>query len=368
MSADGAAAAAGNVRAAAAALEVGGAKRGRASLSKEDQPADDQPDLVFDVASNTLVPRESLPEDRPVTKSSVMQMLADFQSGLDKSVEKSTTAALQTFKGEVFQNVSELMQKYDEAAQNKFAAHDSQLEEHRKEIEQHKRDFETLKADMAKLTETVGLAANAQPSRKDLAAVGWDDEPDPTLLTINTDKGVAVTKTAVALGIKEWLEDGGLKEDDWSLQGDALDRNFSLRFAGEAWVAALRAKKLLGSMRIGDREYRELEAQAPAGKGSVKLYVKPNQSPKERKIAGASRQLLTAIKVKLPNRRVGLSKKEGAIIVDWRLVAKVVVYPGDAPSTLQFNQSALTDVSLDKSVFLDAFSGIGSTTKINWCI
>ena len=365
----------GRVRNAAAALEnSSGAGDGRRSRSRgRDEPevaagAAVLPEMVFDVASNTMVTRESLPDDRPVTKSCVMQMLCEFQNGLDKSVEKSTAAALQAFKGEVFQNVSELLQRYDEVAQKKSAAHDLQFEEHRKEIYQQKRDIETLKSDMAKLSETVGLAAKAQPSRKDLAAVGWDAEPDPTFLRINTDKGIAVCKNAVALGIQEWLEDGGLKANEWNLQGDALGRNFSLHFAGEAGTAALRARKLLGTMRIGARKYQNLEAQAPAGRGPIKLYVKANQSEKEWRLERGSKKLFKAIKEELPTRQVGLSRKEGAIMVDWRLVAKVVVHPRDEPPTLQFNQAALTELSLDKSVFTNAFQGIGSTAKINWCI
>ena len=201
-----------------------------------------------------------------------------------------------------------------------------------------------------------------------MAAFGWDDPADPTILIINTENNTAITKEAARHGISEWLADSGIAEKDWTLEGDALDRRYQLQFNGEAMSGALRAKKAYGTIEGTDGTFRQISARTPTDGASVKLYIKPNQNAKENKLKRDAKRFFKAFQPRLQGKKVSWVKRESTISVDWRLVARVQVYPGDQPSTLQFNMAAMRDLGLAKQVFADAFAHIGSNRKIDWSL
>ena len=389
MSTDGAAAAAaalaaGRVRAAADAIEENaGATRGRTRAQGRDDrsrsggladvPRDGAEDstMVFDVESNTMVPKESLPEDRPATKSHVMGLLDMFKKDLSTSFEKATENAIKashdSLKAEIFEHVGQLLSAYDAQSQKRFSELEGAQGEQNEQLSQHDRDIDTLRKDIARLQEQLGVAANANPTRNQLAAVGWDDPADPTILLLNSENNTPITKAAAVLGISEWLKDSNISDKDWSLEGDELDRRFTIRFRGEAGYAAIRAKQAFGSIR-GPDGFRPLSARTPTGTGSVKLYVKPNQNAKERKLELDSKRFFRAVQAKITGKKVSWVKREGTISIDWRLVARVQVHPGDAPSTIMYNMAAMRDLGLEKSLFTEAFANIGSSSKVEWSL
>ena len=368
-----AAAAAGHVRAAAATIER--AKRGRTEGKHGEREHPDtvlEPDMMFDVASNTMVSKESLPDERPATKSHVMGLLAQLQLDMEGTMEKATKAAVSaannTLKAELFEHFGNLLSSYDEQSEKRFTAIEEEATETKTELDRHKKDLEALKKDFARLADTVGVAAKTKPSRSELAAVTWDEPADPATLLINTEDNAMVAKSAVKDALKGWLKDSCIGDDGWRLEGQELDRRFKLVFAGgDTGYAALRANKAFGCLRVGG-EFRPMLAKAAGKEGNVKLYIKRNQNQKEQRTERDGKRFFKALQPKLSGRQVAFTKKEGAIAVDWRLVVRVVPHPSDEPSTLQFNMPALRDLQLDKNIFVEAFATIGSTSKINWSL
>jgi hypothetical protein len=359
------------VRDAAAAIE--GNKRSRSDGQAEEPiVTDGNPDLVFDVESNTMVPRASIPEERPISKKSVMGLLAAFKKELSESFETANAAAIKashdSLKVQVFEHVEQLLSAYDEQSQKRFTELESSQGEQGEQLAKHESDLDTLRKDIARLQEQVGVAANAKPSKNQLAAVGWDEPADGTILELNTENSTPITKDAAKEGITKWLSDSGIAEEGWSLEGEELDRRFKIRFKGEVGYATLRARKAYGTIRCGDGTYRQLTACTPTDSSSVKLYIKPSQNAKERKLERDAKRLFKALQPRLQGKKVSWVKREGTISVDWRLVARVQVYAGDEPSTLQFNMAAMRDLGLEKNVFAEAFSNIGSNNKVAWSL
>lgn len=368
---DAAAAAAGSrVRDAAAALE--GNKRSRPGGSTEEpRDAPDDPDMVFNAASGTLVHKDSLPEDRPAPKSHVLGLLAQLQRDMDKSMAKAAGAAVKaandTLKAELFEHVGNLLTSHDKQSQKRFTSLEDDATDTKAELERHKKDLATLKADMARLSDAVGIAAKAQLTKNDVAGLTWDSPADPTVLNINTDNNTPVSKLSTKEGIAQWLLDSGVQNNEWRLEGNELDRRFKLIFAGEVGYATLKASKAFGCLRVG-KEFLALAAKAPGTGAAIKLYIKQNQNQKEHKIEMDGKRFFKALQPRLGDRKVAFTRREGTIAVDWRLVVRVVPHPGDEPSTLQFNMAAKRDLKLDKDLFIDTFASIGSTSKINWSL
>ena len=359
-----AAAAGSRVRDAAAALD--GIKRSR---GQDGGP--DEPEMVFDAGSNTRVPRTSLPEDRPASKSHVMGLLAAFKKDVASSFEKATSDAIKAshdaLKAQVFEHVEQLLSAYDEQSQKKFSEIESSQSAQGEQLTKHERDISTLRKDIARLQEQVGIAANAHPTRNQLVAVGWDDPADPTVLILNSENNTPITKAAAGESITKWLQDSNISEQDWTLEGSELDRRFKIRFRGEAGYAAIRAKQAFGTIR-GPDGFRPLSACTPTGKSSVKLFVKPNQNAREQKLEREAKRFFKALQPKMGERKISWVKREGTISIDWRLVCRVQVHPGDEASTIMYNMAAMRDLGLEKSLFAETFANIGNASKAEWSL
>ena len=115
------------------------------------------PSMVFDAGSNTMVPHESLPEDRPITKTNVMGLLDAFKQELNKSAEKANADAIKashdSLKAQVFEHVGQLLSAYDEQSQKRFSGIEEKQHEHTESMAQHERDIDTLRKYMARLQE-----------------------------------------------------------------------------------------------------------------------------------------------------------------------------------------------------------------------
>ena len=165
----------------------------------------------------------------------------DLSTSFEKATENAIKASHDSLKAEIFEHVGQLLSAYDAQSQKRFSELEGAQGEQNEQLSQHDRDIDTLRKDIARLQEQLGVAANANPTRNQLAAVGWDDPAEPTILLLNSENNTPITKAAAVLGISEWLKDSNISDKDWSLEGDELDRRFTIRFRGEAGYAAIRA-------------------------------------------------------------------------------------------------------------------------------
>ena len=130
----GAAAGGSAVRTAAAAIDrrenSATAKRDRQCRSRarsEDRDKSrgmDDPDMGLDTASGTMAHKDSLPDERPATKSHVMGLLAQLQKDMEGTMEKGTKAAVcaanNMLKAELFEHFGNLLTTYDEQSPKTF--------------------------------------------------------------------------------------------------------------------------------------------------------------------------------------------------------------------------------------------------------
>ena len=361
----------GRVPAAVAAIDgaAGVSKRTRTEGVSGERSQDHltDPDMVFDAGLGIFVHKDSLPDDKPVSRSGVQEMLQAFRKGLDTTMGKAAETAMQAVKQEIFEHVDALFTEYDKSVQDRFGSHGRELASQRTQLQHHEEELATLKRDMEKMRNMVGVATTAHPTRNQLAEPEFYVEADPSILKLNTDKGTQVPKTRIIELLKPWMEECQLSDSDWKVVGGELDRNFDVLFQGEGGVGGFRARKVFQTRRNREGEFRPLAVQSSTG--PVQIYVKPNQNPNERKIEQDGRKIFKLLKDKFPQRTVHLARREGAVSIDLRLAVKVVPRPGDAKSELQFNLDALAALGIDKKIILDSWAHVsGAVNRINWAI
>ena len=355
-------------------------KRGSGSVATAVSKIEDDNDLSSDDAdmeAEDVVPQTTTTQDdddAPASRSFVNGLLDDLRAQLESSSKKAVEAAIEThssvIKAEIFTSVSSLIQAYDEKSQKQFDDLRQEQKSHAKVIAQLQKDLADLKKDGDRLTKVVDTASKASPTKNELAAVGWDADPDPSILLVGVEKGQNASKKAVEHGIKQWLEDASIASDAWSLAGKELDRRFTLSFKGEKGLAALRAKKAFDQMRSPAGIWLDLKTALPEslGGGTGTLYIKKDQNEKERTIERDGKRLFKALKKKWPNKPFAFARREGAISLNWRLFVRVEAHPGDEASTLMFNIHALSELSISKEEVQQIWANIGSNKTVQWSV
>eukprot|EP00973_Karenia_brevis_P038635 5332075-Karenia_brevis.AAC.1 len=129
---------------------------------------------------------------------------------------------------------------------------------------------------MQALQET--MAADEAQSYVDL---DWDAVPDQTKLRINTTSNVSRACLLSALG--SWLSN--FDSDNWTLLGPSVgvDRDWSIKFSGQAGPAARRAKKAMQLLRNEDGSWHKYQAESPSGE-AVDIFIANDKSPKQRRV------------------------------------------------------------------------------------
>ena len=107
----------------------------------------------------------------------------------------------------------------------------------------------------------------------------FDRAVDATIVRINA--AAPVLMAPVRKYVEEWLPDINLSMDDVVPKGgrdpSAATKYFTLQFNGVPRTAALRANKLLSTLRRGDGSWRD--SVVNTGSSTVRLFVSPDKSP-----------------------------------------------------------------------------------------
>ena len=145
--------------------------------------------------------------------------------------------------------------------------------------------------------------------------IGWDSPPDQSKLYVSSPASVQKSEVVKALS-SFW--NGHLTSEDFAVWGaqDVLGKGFIVQFNGEAGRGARLARKALGLRRGSNGQWNDVFVKTPLG-DSVKLYINPNKSPKQRKMESSAKRIFTLIKTALPQgiqeHEVQYNRRDGVV-------------------------------------------------------
>ena len=98
--------------------------------------------------------------------------------------------------------------------------------------------------------EAVG-ASGQQPVAHDVTMPNFNRKTNPTKLFCNLHDRAKAPKKNLVVAISNLALEAGLKENDFTIFGDALDNRFEFQFSGDARVASLRTLQFYESLLLG---------------------------------------------------------------------------------------------------------------------
>ena len=203
--------------------------------------------------------------------------------------------------------------------------------------------------------------------------IGWDSPPDQSKLYISSPASVQKSEVVKALS-SFW--NGHLTAEDFAVWGaqDVLGKGFIVQFNGDAGRGARLARKALGLRRDSNGQWNDVYVKTPTG-DTVKLYINPNKSPKQRKLESSAKRLFTLIKTALPQgiqeHEVQYNRRDGVVSCKWLKIAKVNITSRDDPPTLLFT-SHFETLGFDKEQIKYRFANYsldgGNGAEDMWCV
>ncbi len=192
----------------------------------------------------------------------------------------------------------------------------------------------------------------------------WDRPPILEHLSIGTHDNCA--KSTVFESLQPWLDELGLHDKPYRLDGPPMGRNFTLKFTGTPGLGAKRAKKANVLLRNKENNtWREMSTTDPEGT-HVRIYVSPDKSPKYTRERQLCKRLLRSFNHAFPGRSFYFNPRLQAVCLDGKPLATVV-----AKSFEQFDPkwkySNIEAYSLDKEPIATHFASItGLAPEIEW--
>ena len=89
----------------------------------------------------------------------------------------------------------------------------------------------------------------------------YNREVDFTILRLRSS--AAFTKEAARDALHDLSQDTELSADTWAIVGDALSKNFVVKFTGAPGIAGANAQRMLRGLRLGPGQWRKLTAALP---------------------------------------------------------------------------------------------------------
>ena len=215
-------------------------------------------------------------------------------------------------------------------------------------------DQRGFRTEIDKLRNELGMAHSAHtPTRSDIADEEWDRKPDLTLVRFNTAELVA--KEAILDTVREWIGDMGVGEE-WERGPErGLSERYTLVFTGLPRIAGRRAQQSLQLLRQPGGEWRKLYVKSPAGR-NIELLASGDKSRKQIKTETTAKRLARVLLEAHPNLDYHVLRREGVVTVGWRRLARIVVRPGDEPTSLEWNQQVLAETSVNKDRINEIFA------------
>jgi hypothetical protein len=336
----------GHVRAAASALD--GAKRGRTEQGS-------QPDKEGG--------------DETVKRSVLDDLLGDLRQKVAEDAAASTQASMEAFQKTMeqkpYETMSDLLRKYDSTIQARFTAVDRTQGDMADTQNKMQAQLAQMQRDIQTLQEGLVVASQPKASRQAAVEADFDEEPDASILRINTSK--QVSKASIATAIDEWLK-RVKTQGEWVVQGPSLNKNFSIVFQGDGGLAAKRARKAFQSLRNSDGSWEKLFAKSSDGT-QEQIYIDENKNQKQMRTVRDGKKHFKILLELHADKEVHLARKDGAVSVGWRPLVKVLAQPGDKASQLLWNANALHALHIEKDPIVERFSKtIGRTSDVQWAI
>jgi len=233
-------------------------------------------------------------------------------------------------------------------------------------VEQKQLECERRMLDeIAQLREQMGIMARAEPTAAP-AGPDWSRPPDLSAVVVRCREELPVASFQAA--IAPLLADAGMAHDSFLVEAEPLGKRCVFRFKGPPELAARRAAKVLGCMRLGRGEWRKPKASTPSGH-EVDIYVGADQNRRQVLHELTLKKLSLALgRVVGNNARIFVDKQKFALTSQWKSFLRLSIDGPDSKPTVVWKPTALAALGLRREDLEPIVEATLAPEDEDWCL
>jgi len=287
-------------------------------------------------------------------------LLAEFQQSVNHEVKQTITS----FESRMSNEFVSLVQKAEELNSRKFNHLNVEVADIKSRQKQSEDDMATMRAQVQEMQKVLSIAEKAVITQRDVDADEWSRDPLLHVLRIGASEEISRCKLHEV--VNTWLTGCNLAEDDWSISGPDLGKQFQLVFKGDGVIGPRRAKRCNFSLRDENGKWRQLAV--PTKGGAATLFIGPDQSGQARTYHSIGKKLLAILREAYPDKKFYQARGEDTIQANFVEIIQISSEARNETEILWKHEDA-AEQGISKEQIMEAFKSNGkraSSSNTPW--
>ncbi|CAK0884151.1 unnamed protein product [Prorocentrum cordatum] len=200
----------------------------------------------------------------------VEALLASFKSEVEATIDAKLSEARGGLVSQVNSATAALVKAAAQQQEQVNSQAQGELHEPRQRQSSVEKEQSERRSELERIRKQLYILEAAIPIKDYEGMLEWGLDPDGTIMVANAVGNADVAKVREQLC--PWLQDAGLEDTRWRLEGPSSGRRFILPMTGDANAAMRKVQKARKHIKDGNGEWRQFNVETIKG-GTSRIFV-----------------------------------------------------------------------------------------------
>ena len=278
---------------------------------------------------------------RAALNGKVLELMPDLQATMLAAI----SAAMDSGLNRMSAKVEEQFEEFDKNIQLQFTAQQAQISALSDRFQAASSTTRELTTTIQRLDDTLAAVESQVPIR--IAAEGFERAIDTTIVRART--GDKISKAGLLAALQETADEMRLPAGQMVIDGAEIDKRFTIRFNGNANLAAARAAKFLQLQKTG-ATWRDVGVADVDGKRQ-RVFLDGDKNPKQTRREILTKKLANVLHELYPQAELFANRRQGEVKIGWVALARLADLTQDS-YRIEWNLPEAAKANIDKETVL----------------
>ena len=278
---------------------------------------------------------------RAALNGKVLELMPDLQATMLAAI----SAAMDSGLNRMSAKVEEQFEEFDKNIQLQFTAQQAQISALSDRFQAASSTTRELTTTIQRLDSTLAAVESQVPIP--IASEGFDRAIDSTI--VRARAGDKISKAGLLAALQETADEMRLPAGQMVIDGAEIDKRFTIRFSGNANLAASRAAKFLQLQKTG-ATWRDVGVPDVDGKRQ-RVFLDGDKNPKQTRREILTKKLATVLHELHPQTELFANRRQGEVKLGWVALARIADLTPDS-YRIEWNLTEAAKANINKDIVL----------------
>ena len=271
----------------------------------------------------------------------MQELMPDLQASMLAAIASAMDAGL----GRMSTQLEEQFEEFDKNIQLQFTAQQAQINALTDRFQAASSTTRELTTTIQRLDDTLAAVESQVPIH--IATEGFERAIDTTIVRART--GDKISKAGLLAALQETADEMRLPAGQMVIDGAEIDKRFTIRFNGNANLAAARAAKFLQLQKTG-ATWRDVGVADVDGKRQ-RVFLDGDKNPKQTRREILTKKLATVLHEHYPQAELFANRRQGEVKIGWVALARLADLTQDS-YRIEWNLPEAAKANINKELVL----------------